>query len=135
MPPSNTSKTRELTLEEEASTDHLSERLQDLWQKADAKRRYCQFLARRRREEQADEFRLMMLGIKPPSPATYDDIARNGWNPREASPDKKSLVETQTEDLSTSQKKLQDLNAHDIDAAMRIIAGTARSMGVTIKEA
>jgi hypothetical protein len=38
----------------------------------------------------------MMLGIKPPSPATYDDIARNGWNPREASPDKKSLlVETQ----------------------------------------
>ena len=96
MPPSNTSKTRELTLEEEASTDHLSERLQDLWQKADAKRRYCQFLARRRREEQADEFRLMMLGIKPPSPATYDDIARNGWNPREASPDKKSLlVETQ----------------------------------------
>ena len=34
-----------------------------------------------------------------------------------------------------AEKKLQDLNAHDIDAAMRIIAGTARSMGVTIKEA
>ena len=34
-----------------------------------------------------------------------------------------------------AEKKLQDLNAHDIDAAMRIIAGTAHSMGVTIKEA
>lgn len=34
-----------------------------------------------------------------------------------------------------AEKKLQDLNANDIDAAMSIIAGTARSMGVTIKEA
>lgn len=34
-----------------------------------------------------------------------------------------------------AEKKLPDLNAHDIDAAMSIIAGTARSMGVTIKEA
>jgi len=28
--------------------------------------------------------------------------------------------------------KLPDLNAKDIDAAMRIVAGTARSMGVTV---
>ena len=34
-----------------------------------------------------------------------------------------------------AEKKMQDLNANDIDAAMSIIAGTARSMGVTIKEA
>ncbi len=34
-----------------------------------------------------------------------------------------------------AEKKMVDLNAHDIDAAMNIIAGTARSMGVTIKEA
>ena len=30
--------------------------------------------------------------------------------------------------------KMQDLNANDIDAAKKIIAGTARSMGVTIAE-
>ncbi len=30
--------------------------------------------------------------------------------------------------------KLQDLNANDIDAAMKIIEGTARSMGVTISD-
>ena len=30
--------------------------------------------------------------------------------------------------------KMPDLNANDIDAAKKIIAGTARSMGVTIAE-
>lgn len=34
-----------------------------------------------------------------------------------------------------AEKKMQDLNAHTIEAAMSIISGTARSMGVTIKEA
>ena len=34
-----------------------------------------------------------------------------------------------------AETKLPDLNANDIDAAMRIIAGTARSMGVTVEEA
>jgi len=32
-----------------------------------------------------------------------------------------------------AEKKMADLNAHDIDAAMRIIEGTARQMGVTIE--
>ena len=31
-----------------------------------------------------------------------------------------------------AEKKMQDLNARDIEAAMRIIAGTARSMGIEI---
>jgi large subunit ribosomal protein L11 len=31
-----------------------------------------------------------------------------------------------------AQTKLQDLNANDIEAAMKIIAGTARNMGVTV---
>jgi large subunit ribosomal protein L11 len=31
-----------------------------------------------------------------------------------------------------AETKLPDLNANDVDAAMRIIAGTARSMGVTV---
>ena len=30
--------------------------------------------------------------------------------------------------------KMPDLNAADIDAAMRMVAGTARSMGVTVEE-
>lgn len=92
MPPVKTEEARELSLAEEASTDQLSARLQDLWGKADAKRRHCQFLARRRREEQADEFRLQLLGLKPPAPETLDAIARDGWNPNQISPDKKSLV-------------------------------------------
>ena len=33
-----------------------------------------------------------------------------------------------------AEKKMEDLNANDIDAAMKVIAGTARSMGVTIEE-
>ncbi len=30
-----------------------------------------------------------------------------------------------------AEKKMPDLNANDVDAAMKIIAGTARSMGIT----
>jgi len=33
-----------------------------------------------------------------------------------------------------AEKKMPDLNANDVEAAMKIIAGTARSMGVDIKE-
>jgi large subunit ribosomal protein L11 len=33
-----------------------------------------------------------------------------------------------------AQTKLPDLNANDIDAAMKIVAGTARSMGVDVVE-
>ena len=31
-----------------------------------------------------------------------------------------------------AQTKMQDLNANDIDAAAKIVAGTARSMGITV---
>ncbi|MBU1445824.1 50S ribosomal protein L11 [Patescibacteria group bacterium] len=33
-----------------------------------------------------------------------------------------------------AQAKMEDLNANDVEAAMKIIAGTARSMGVTIED-
>jgi large subunit ribosomal protein L11 len=33
-----------------------------------------------------------------------------------------------------AQTKLQDLNANDLDAAEKIIAGTARSMGITVSD-
>jgi large subunit ribosomal protein L11 len=31
-----------------------------------------------------------------------------------------------------AERKREDLNANDIDAAIKIIAGTARSMGITV---
>jgi large subunit ribosomal protein L11 len=42
-----------------------------------------------------------------------------------------SLTREQVRDIA--QTKLQDLNATDLDAAEKIIAGTARSMGITVK--
>ena len=33
-----------------------------------------------------------------------------------------------------AETKMPDLNAHDVEAAMKIMAGTARSMGVTVEE-
>jgi large subunit ribosomal protein L11 len=33
-----------------------------------------------------------------------------------------------------AEKKMSDLNANDIDAAMRMVAGTARSMGIVVGE-
>ena len=33
-----------------------------------------------------------------------------------------------------AETKMPDLNAHDVDAAMNIIAGTARNMGVTVDD-
>jgi large subunit ribosomal protein L11 len=42
-----------------------------------------------------------------------------------------SISQSQLKDIA--EKKMPDLNAGDIDAAKKIIAGTARSMGVDIK--
>jgi len=39
---------------------------------------------------------------------------------------------TQDQLRQIAEKKMKDLNAGDIDAAARIIAGTARSMGVEV---
>jgi large subunit ribosomal protein L11 len=39
---------------------------------------------------------------------------------------------TQTQLKEIAQKKMKDLNANDIDAAAKIISGTARSMGVEV---
>ncbi len=33
-----------------------------------------------------------------------------------------------------AESKMVDLNAHDVEAAMQMIAGTARSMGITVEE-
>jgi large subunit ribosomal protein L11 len=36
---------------------------------------------------------------------------------------------------AVAERKLPDLNTDDLDAAMRVVAGTARSMGVSVDEA
>jgi large subunit ribosomal protein L11 len=41
---------------------------------------------------------------------------------------------TQTQLRQIAEQKLPDLNANDVEAAMKIIAGTARSMGVTVAD-
>ncbi|MBV9388821.1 MAG: 50S ribosomal protein L11 [Chroococcidiopsidaceae cyanobacterium CP_BM_ER_R8_30] len=43
-----------------------------------------------------------------------------------------SITRAQLQEIA--QTKLPDLNANDIEAAMRIVEGTARNMGVTIKD-
>ncbi|MEP7161389.1 MAG: 50S ribosomal protein L11 [Dermatophilaceae bacterium] len=40
---------------------------------------------------------------------------------------------TQAQLREIAQQKIVDLNANDVEQAMRIIAGTARSMGVTVQ--
>ena len=53
-----------------------------------------------------------------------------------ASEPNKQKVATITRDQlkEIAQTKLPDLNANDIDAAMKIVAGTAKNMGVAIAE-
>ncbi|MEM9066523.1 MAG: 50S ribosomal protein L11 [Planctomycetota bacterium] len=40
---------------------------------------------------------------------------------------------TQDQCRAIAEEKIKDLNANDLDAASRIIAGTARSMGIEVK--
>jgi large subunit ribosomal protein L11 len=42
-----------------------------------------------------------------------------------------SVTSAQVKDIA--EKKMEDLNAIDIEGAMKIIAGTARSMGITVE--
>jgi large subunit ribosomal protein L11 len=43
-----------------------------------------------------------------------------------------SVTRAQVRDIA--QLKLPDLNANDIDAAVRVIEGTARSMGIAVED-
>jgi large subunit ribosomal protein L11 len=43
-----------------------------------------------------------------------------------------SITKAQVRDIAT--KKLKDLNATDVDAAMRMVEGSARSMGLSVTE-
>lgn len=43
-----------------------------------------------------------------------------------------SVTKTQVKEIA--QRKMKDLNANSVEAAMKIIEGTARSMGITVAE-
>ena len=45
----------------------------------------------------------------------------------------KGFKVSQTQVRDIAQRKLQDLNARDVDHAARIVAGTARSMGIVVE--
>lgn len=43
-----------------------------------------------------------------------------------------TVTEAQVREIA--EKKMRDLNANDVDAAMKIVAGTARSMGIKVMD-
>ncbi len=50
-------------------------------------------------------------------------------------PNKTKVAEVTRDQLKEiAEMKMPDLNAHDIEEAISMIAGTARSMGITVKE-
>jgi large subunit ribosomal protein L11 len=52
-----------------------------------------------------------------------------------ATPNRVKVAEVTREQLrQIAETKMPDLNANDIEAAMKIVAGTARSMGITVAE-
>jgi large subunit ribosomal protein L11 len=56
-----------------------------------------------------------------------------GINSGSAEPHKVKVANLTRDQLrQVAETKMPDLNANDIEAAMRIVAGTARSMGVTV---
>ncbi|HEU0088485.1 MAG TPA: 50S ribosomal protein L11 [Pseudonocardiaceae bacterium] len=50
-----------------------------------------------------------------------------------AEPHKTKVAKVNREQLrAIAERKMEDLNAKDVDSAIKIIAGTARSMGITV---
>ena len=69
----------------------------------------------------------------PPAPV----LIKKACNLEKASgvPNKNKVATISKEDVrKIAEIKMPDLNANDIEAAKKIVAGTARSMGVTIAE-
>ena len=51
-----------------------------------------------------------------------------------AEPHKNKIASVTRDQLGAiAERKMEDLNANDVDAAIKIIAGTARSMGITVQ--
>jgi len=71
--------------------------------------------------------------ITKTAPASYLIKKALGLESGSAEPHKEKVGNLSKNQLKKiAEAKMQDLNANDIDAAMKIIAGTARSMGITV---
>jgi len=69
------------------------------------------------------------------SPAAELILKTLGIEKGSGSPKKKKVGEITREQLSEiARKKMPDLNTDDPEAAMRIIEGTAKNMGINVKE-
>ena len=67
------------------------------------------------------------------APASYLIKKAIGITSGSAEPHKEKVASLTRDQLKNiAEAKMEDLNANDIDAAISIIAGTARSMGVTV---
>ena len=68
------------------------------------------------------------------APASYLIKKAIGISSGSAEPHKEKVASITRDQLKNiAEVKMEDLNANDIDAAISIIAGTARSMGVTVE--
>ena len=68
----------------------------------------------------------------PPAAVLIKEAAGIAKGSSEPNRDKVAQI-TMDQVRSIAEAKLQDLNAHDVDQAAKIIAGTARSMGVEVR--
>lgn len=67
----------------------------------------------------------------PPAPVLLKKAA--GIEKASGEPNKKKVAKVGRDKVrEIAESKMQDLNASDVDSAMRMIEGTARSMGITI---
>ena len=68
------------------------------------------------------------------APASYLTKKAIGLESGSPEPHKEKVASITRDQLKNiAEAKMEDLNANDIDAAINIIAGTARSMGVTVE--
>ena len=69
------------------------------------------------------------------APASYLIKKAIGLASGSAEPHKVKVASISKTQLKTiAETKMEDLNANDVEAAIKIIAGTARSMGVTVEK-
>ena len=69
--------------------------------------------------------------VGPPAPVLLKKAA--GLEKGSGEPNKKKVAQLSRDKVrEIAEAKMADLNAADIEAAMRMVEGTARSMGITI---
>lgn len=73
--------------------------------------------------------------VKTP-PVAVQLLEATKVNSGSAEPNRKKIAEISWDQVKTiAEDKLQDLNCFTIESAMKMVAGTARSMGITVKGA